>query len=252
MRRAWEFGRLFLFAPSRAADSCARKAALGDGLRVYAFWVAASLAYLWLKPYNFPDANAPLPTHAGGFGFWLRVAAWEPLLAALNIALTALALNWMRDGWLPLKTAVATLWSAAPLILTIAYTKVGLSRAAFGAGMIAWAAPGAWAARRVAAEEWRKIAGFLLGLNALSLALLIPEIAATLLRSDFLYKTSLGLNVAALLVCGGVGLRRLYGISIARAVLALLFANIVLNLAVAAAYLLRWLPMEVLKILVYV
>lgn len=249
---AFEFGRLFLFHPDRAAQACEREGALEDGLKVYAVWVVVSLLYLWLKPFDFPDANAPMPVQPEGFAFWLRVAFWEPLLAAMNIALTALVLEWMKEGWLPLKTAVATLWSALPLILTIAYVKTGMSRVVFGAGMIAWAVPGVLVARRVPRGDWRRIAAFLLGLNAVGLVLLLPEVAACILRSDILYKASLGASVLWLLVCGGAGLKRLSGASLARAVLAFLFANLVLNLAIAAAYLLHWLPMEVLKVLVYV
>ena len=252
MKKYFEFGKLFLFQPARAAEACAEEGALDDALKVYAVWVVASLTYLWLKPHNFPDAAAPVSAHAEGLGFWIRVSVWEPVLAALNIALTALVLSWMREGWLPLRTAVATLWSAVPLILTIAYTKSGLPRAAFGALMIVWALPGAYVARRVPAHEWRKVATFLLGLNMIGLVLLVPEIIAALLRSDVLYKGTLFVSVGWLLVCGGTGLGRLCRTSTARAVLAFLFANLVLNLVIAAAYLLHWLPMEVLKVLVYV
>ncbi|MFI5347025.1 MAG: hypothetical protein ACHQ51_11690 [Elusimicrobiota bacterium] len=252
MKKSIDFAKLFLFQPASAAEACAEETAIDAGLKVYAVWVVASLAYLWLKPHDFPDMAAPISAHAEGFKFWTRVALWEPVLAALNIALTVLVLNWMRDGWLPLRTAVATLWSAVPLILTIAYTKSGLPRAAFGAGMIVWALPGGYAVWRVPAAEWRKVTAFLLGLNAIGLVLLIPEIAAAVLRSDMLYKGTLFASVAWLLVCGGIGLGRLCKTSTARAVLAFLFANLVLNLVIAAAYLLHWLPMEVLKVLVYV
>ena len=252
MMNAFEYAKLFLFRPTDAAEAAEKDGAIDLGLKVYALWVAASLLYLWLKPYDFPDVNAPVPTHVYGFTFWLRVAFWEPVLAVMNVALAALVLDWMREGWLPLRTAVATFWSAVPLILTIAYTKAGLPRAAFGALMIVWALPGAWVARRVPAADWRKAAAFLLGLNAVGLVVLIPEIAATAFRSDLAYKASLFLSVAWLLVSGGVGLARLFRTSVARAVLAFLFANLVLNLVIAAAYLLHWLPLEVLKVLVYV
>jgi hypothetical protein len=252
MNKDLEFGKLFLFRPARAAEACAAEGALDSGLRVYAVWVVASLAYLWLKPHDFPDAAASVSAHAEGLAFWTRVAFWEPVLAAMNVALTAVVLNWMRDGWLPIKTAVATLWSAVPLVLTLAYTKSGLPRVAFGALMIAWALPGVYVARRVTNKEWREVTAFLLGLNAIGLVLLIPEIVSTVLRSDMLYKASLFASVAWLLACGGIGLARLCKTSTARAVMAFLFANLVLNLVIAACYLLHWLPMEVLKVLVYV
>ncbi|MDE2509819.1 MAG: hypothetical protein KGL74_01735 [Elusimicrobia bacterium] len=252
MNKAIEFGKKFLFHPADAADACASKTAVDEGLKVYAAWVVVSLAYLWLKPHDFPDAAAPVAAQPEGPAFWLRVACWEPLLAALNIALTAMVLEWMREGWLPLKTAVATLWSAVPLILTYAYTRTGMSRLVFGTLIILWSLPGLYVARRVPGGEWRKVTAFLLGLNAIGLVLLVPEIAAAVLRSDHLYKATLFASVGWLLACGGIGLSRLCRTSTARAVLAFLFANLVLNLVIAAAFLLHWVPMEVLKVLVYV
>ncbi len=251
--RALRFGALFLFQPEAAADACREDSALVDGLAVYAAWVVASLLYLSLKPYDFPDAAASVPASAfAGGGLWLRVAFWEPVLAALTVAMTGLVLRWMRDGWLPLKTAAATLWSAVPLILTVAYTRTHMGRLPLGAGMIVWAVPGVLVARGVTAAEWRRVTAFLLGLNAVALACLIPEAAAVLLRSVLLYKAAMGLGVLWLLACAGLGLRRLCGMSLARAVLAFLFANLALNVAIIASYMLHWLPMEVLKVLVYV
>lgn len=252
MKRAFAFGRLFIFQPARAAQECLRSDALGDALKVYAAWVAASLLYLWLKPFDFPDANAAIPTRVQGFSFWLKVALWEPVLAALNIALTGLVLRWMRDGWLPLKTAAATLWCALPLILTVAYTRSAISKTAFAVLFVAWAVPGVLYARRIPGPEWRRTTTFLLGLNAVGLILLGAQAAVVLARSDALYKGSLVLTVAWLLACGGTGLKTLAKTSLPRAVLAFLFANLALNLVLAAAFLLGWLPMEILKVLVYV
>lgn len=252
MKRILSFGRLFLFSPSRAAEECLLPRSLAEGLKVYAVWVAASLLYLRFKPFDFPDVNAPIPQQARGMIFWAKVAAWGPVLAALNIALTGLALRWMRDGWLPLKTAAATLWCCLPLLLTVAYTRSTISKPLFAALFLAWTLPGAFFARRIPAEDWRRVAAFLLGLNAVGLVLLIPQAAASALRSDALYKASLALTVAWLLASGGTGLKRLADTSLPRAILAFLFANLALNVALAAAFLLGWLPMEVLKVLIYV
>lgn len=252
MKKIWSHAKLFLFDPEKAADACEAPDAIDRGLRVYGLWVLCSLVYLWLKPFDFPDMNAAFPNPAeSGFGFWLKVSLWEPVLAALTVLLTALVVEWMREGWLPLKTAVATFWSALPLILTVAYVKTTMPRWIFGVGMIAWGVPAWWVGKKIAGSTWRKVTAFLLGLNAVSLALLIPEILATVLRSDLLYKATLGASVLWLLVCGGMGLRKLYATSLARAVLAFLFANLVLNLVIAACYMLHWLPMEVLKVLIY-
>ena len=252
MKRAFDFGRLFLFQPVRAAQECLRADALGDGLKVYAAWVAFSLLYLWLKPFDFPDANAAIPARAQGLTFWMKVALWEPVLAALNIALTGLVLRWMRDGWLPLKTAAATLWCSLPLVLTVAYTRSAIPKTVFAVLLVAWAVPGILYARRIPGSDWRHTTTFLLGLNAVGLVLLTAQAAAVVVRSDALYKGALVLTVGWLLACGGVGLKNLAKTSLPRAVLAFLFANLALNLVLAAAFLLGWLPMEVLKVLVYV
>ncbi|MEK7381891.1 MAG: hypothetical protein AAB262_01230 [Elusimicrobiota bacterium] len=252
MKRALTFGRLFLFQPARAAEECLRPDALSDGLRVYAVWVVASLLYLWLKPFDFPDVNAPIAARVQGLAFWSKVAVWEPVLAALNIALTGLILRWMRDGWLPLKTAAATLWCTLPLILTVAYTRSAISKAVFAVLFILWAVPGILYARRIPGPEWRRTTAFLLGLNAVGLLMLAAQAAAMIVRSDMLYKGSLVLTVVWLLACGGIGLRNLAKTSLPRSVLAFLFASLVLNLVLAAAFLLGWLPMEVLKVLIYV
>lgn len=252
MRQAFDFGRLFLLRPSAAADSCAREKALGDGLRVYAVWLAASLLYLRLKPLDFPDAHAVASLDARGLAFWSRVALWEPVLAALEIALTGVLLRWMREGWLPLKTAAATVWIAVPVACALACARGGLPRAAGAAVLAAWAAPGVLMARRLSAREWRTLAAFLLGLNALALVLLAPQTAAVALRSQPLFNAALALSALWLLASGGLGLRRLAATSAARAVLAFLFANLALSAAVAAAFVLGLLPVEVLKVLVFI
>lgn len=250
LKRALAFGRLFLFEPARAAEACLGAEALADGLKVYAIWIAASLLSLWMKPFDFPDVNAAAPVQ--DLAFWSKVAVWEPVLAALNIALTTLVLNWMREGWLPLKTAAATLWSAFPLILTISLTRSAIGKPLFSVLLLLWAAPGALVARRIPRAQWRRVTAFLLGINAVAVVLLLPQAAAAALRSEVLYKASLVLTAVWLLACGGVGLRSLTKISLPRAVLAFLFANLALNMALMAAYRLGWLPLDVLKVLVYV
>jgi len=225
---------------------------LPDGLKVYAVWIAASLLSFWMKPFDFPDINAAVAAPVQDLAFWSKVAVWEPVLAALNIALTTLVLHWMREGWLPLKTAAATLWSAFPLILTISLTRSAIGKPLFSLLFLLWAVPGALVARRIPRAQWRHVTSFLLGINAVAIVLLLPQAAAAVLRSEVLYKASLVLTVVWLLACGGVGLKSLTKTSLPRAVLAFLFANLALNVALMAAYQLGWLPLEVLKVLVYV
>lgn len=254
MKSAWDFAKLFLFSPSKAADACLKKESLADGLKVYALLAAAELVSSWFNPLSFLDPNAPvLPPH--GLGFWLRVAMWEPVLFAFSVVVTVLVLDWMREGWLPLKTATATLWSAVPVILALRYVSPAM---AFGRGtsialLAAWAAPAVWLSRRIPAERWRKAGVFLLGLCAIELATLLLEFATVVpLRSLYGFYALSFLTIGWLLVCVGVGLRKLYATSTARVVLGFLFSMIVVSVIPPVAYLLGLMPMEVLKIVLYV
>ena len=251
---AFEFGKLFLFSPSKAAEACLNKEALGSGLKLYAVLAIAELASSWFNPLSFLDPNAPvLPPHTAAF--WLRVAMWEPVLFALSVFFSVLVLEWMREGWLPLKTAVATFWSAVPVALALSYAspRMTLARGVYIALLAVWILPALWLARRVPAENWRKIGVFLLGLNAIQLVCLALEYATVVpMRSIAGFYVLSLLSVAWLLACAGVGLRRLCEISTARAVLGFLFAILVSSVVPALAYLLGLMPMEVLKVVLYV
>jgi hypothetical protein len=254
MKRAWEFGKLFLFSPSSAADACLKNESLVDGLKIYAVLAVAELISSHFNPLAFLDPTAPiLPPH--GFGFWLRVAMWEPVLFALSVFFTVLVLEWMRDGWLPLKTAAATLWSAVPVILSLRYVSPAM---AFGRGLsiallAVWAAPALFLARRVPAERWRKAGVFLLGLSAIQIVCLAAEFLTVVpLRSLTGFYVLSFVSIAWLLVCVGIGLRKLFDTSTARVVLGFLFAVLVSSVIPALAFLLGLMPMEVLKIVLYV
>ncbi|HXT01982.1 MAG TPA: hypothetical protein VN915_15005 [Elusimicrobiota bacterium] len=254
MKRVWEFGKLFLFSPSKAADACLKKEALADGLKLYVLLAAAELASSWFNPLSFLDPNAPaLPPH--GLGFWLRVGMWEPVLFALSVIVTVLVLEWMRDGWLPLKTATATLWSAIPVVLSLRYVApaMALGKGTTIALLAAWTAPAIWLSRSVPAGRWRKVGIFLLGLSAIELVTLVLEFATVVpLRSLYGFYAVSFLTIGWLLVCVGIGLRKLCETSTARVVLGFLFAVLVVSVIPPVAYLLGLMPMEVLKIVLYV
>jgi hypothetical protein len=168
---------------------------------------------------------------------------------------TVLVLDWMREGWLPLKTAAATLWSAVPAALAVYYASpsMTLGRGIFVALLAAWAAPAVWLSRRIPAEGWRRIGVFLLGLSAIQLVCLAVEFAAVMpARSMIGFYVLSFLEIAWLLVCVGIGLRRLCAMSTARVVLGFLFAVLVTSVVPALAYLLGLMPKEVLKVVLYV
>ena len=254
MKRAWEFGKLFLFSPSKAADACLKKEALTDGLKVYAVLAVAELISSWFNPLAFLDPNAPMLPHYG-FGFWLRVAMWEPVLFGLSVIITVLVLDWMREGWLPLKFASSTLWSAVPVILALRYVAPAM---AFGKGLTiallaVWIIPAIALARRVPRDHWRKIGVFLLGLNAIQLVCLALEFVTVVpARSLHGFYVLSGLTIGWLLVCVGIGLSKLCHTSAARVVLGFLFSVLVISVVPAVAYLVGLMPMEVLKIVLYV
>jgi hypothetical protein len=254
MRRAWEFGKLFLFHPSKAAEACLKKEAIADGLKIYAVLAVAEWITSWFNPLSFLDPNAPV-LHPHGAAFWLRVAMWEPVLFGLSVIVTILVIEWMREGWLPLKTATATLWSAVPVILSLQYVapSMALGKGATIALLAAWTVPAAALARRVPRSRWRKAGVFLLGLSAIQLVSLAVEFATVVpLRSYHGFLALSFLTIGWLLVCVGVGMRTLFETSTARVVLGFLFSILVVSVVPPLAYVLGLMPMEVLKIVLYV
>jgi len=252
--KAYEFGKLFLFQPSRAADACEKESALDDGLKVYALLAVAQLISSWFDPLAFLDPNAPILAPHGA-AFWLRVAMWEPVLFGLSVFFTVLVLDWMREGWLPLKTATATFWAAFPAALAVYYASpsMTLGKWVFIALLAAWSAPALWLSRRIPAGRWRKVAAFLLGMSAIQLVCLAVEFATVVpLRTKAGFYALSFLSIGWLLACVGIGLRKLCGTSTARVVLGFLFAVLVSSIVPALAYLLGLMPKEVLKVVLYV
>lgn len=252
MKKALSFGRLFLSSPEKAAAACAEADAPKNALIVYALTLLAAALFYRFKPYDFPDANAAVPLGPQGIFFWLKVMAWQPLLMAALVAFAGVLLRWLKDGWLPVKVATSFLWCALPLILTVLYVKSGISKPVFGVLMLAWAGPAIFVGRGVPKREWLTLATFLLGLNAVELAAMLPEAAVTLMRWEAGYKAVVGLAGLWMLVGGALGLKQLPPHRpLPRALLPLLFALVLQIEVVIAAFMLGWLPVETLKALLY-
>lgn len=255
MKRVLDFARHFLIAPSRAADECDRPSALADGLKIYAALAVAELVSSWFDPLAFLDKTAPIrPPHTGAF--WLVVAFWEPILMAMSVFFTVLTLEWMSEGWLPLKTAAATLWSAIPVAIVVYYTASGaqLSHAWAVALLAVWVVPAVWLSRRITAQRWRRVGVFLLGMSAIQLVGIVFEflvvVPAHSLNAFYAYSLVMLVWVVA---CFGIGMRRMkITSSVARAVLAFVFALLVSAVVPSLAYLLGLMPQEVLKVVLYV
>jgi hypothetical protein len=252
MNKLLHFGRLFLFSPAKAAAACDEDRALYDALKIYGLTLLTAAVFYRLKPYDFPDANAAVPMGPQGIFFWLKVMLWQPLLMAALIAFAAVLLRWLRDGWLPVKVASSFFWCAIPLILTVFYVKNQLPKSAFGALMILWAVPGVLVGRGVPSREWRLLATFLLGLNVVELAAMLPEAVVTVMRWEAGYKAVVALAGFWMLIGGALGLKALAPQRpLPRALLPLLFALVLQIEVVIAAFMLGWLPVETLKALLY-
>jgi hypothetical protein len=254
VKAALKFAFLFLRRPTQAADACRRDDALRLGLIVYAASALVSLVFSWFNPLSFLDPTAP-PLSSYGAGFWLRVAFWEPALFALSVWFGVLLLDWMRDGWLPKKAALAALWTAIPVALAFVYVapRMHLGRGPFLAALAAWIAPALALSLRPSARNWRELGSFLLGLNAVQavglLATLLVVVPARSLNAFYAVDAAIFVWTLAI---AGLGLRRLYGVSTARAVIAFLLSMVLSILIPAIAYLFGLVPMEVLKVLLYV
>lgn len=252
MKKALSFGRLFLFSPSKAAEACAGDDALRDALKIYGLTLLGAALFFRFKPYDFPDAAAAVPMGPQDLFFWLKVMAWQPLLMGALIVFSAVLLRWLKDGWLPVKVASSFFWCAIPLILTVFYVKNQIPKPAFAAAMIVWALPGAYVGRGVPSREWRPLTAFLLGLNAVQLAALLPEAAVTVMRWEAGYKAVVGAAGLWMLVGGALGLKMLPPQRpLPRALLPLLFALVLQIEVVIASFMLGWLPVETLKALLY-
>jgi hypothetical protein len=254
MKAALEFAALFLYKPERAAEACRRPDALRLGLIVYAVAAVVSLVFSWYNPLKFLDPSAPILSSYDIF-FWARVAFWEPVLFGLSVWFGVLLLDWMRGGWLPLRAACAALWTAIPLALGALYAspRMHLGRGPFIACLAVWTIPALRLTVRPNVKTWREVGSFLLGLNAVqTVGLLATLLIVVPSRSlDAFYAVD-AVILVWMLVIAGLGLRRLCGVSTARAVIAFLFSVLLSTVVPGIAYLLGVLPKEVLKVVLYV
>lgn len=257
MIKALSFGRLFLLSPAKAAAACESERALRDSLNVYALTLLAAAAFQWWKPYDFPDANAVVPMTAQGPLFWVKVMLWQPLLMAFLIGFTGALLQWMKDGWLPLKVFTSFFWVAIPAILMVLYLPKEsgpalLSKLQFRILFALWSGASLYAMTKVPPNSWRPLAAFLLLMNVVQLVTYAPELVVTVLRWEAGYKAVVGAAGLWMLLAGAVGLKHLKpGRPLPRAVLPLLFALVLQIEVVFAAFMLDWLPIETLKALMY-
>lgn len=250
MKAALRWAYLCALDPERAAAESEGRGTLRAALTLWAVWVAASMLFNLLKPAGFPEPEmAAVPARPPLF--WLRVLFWQPVLAAVLVAFVGVALRWLSSGWLALKLATGVALSLAPFLVSLAYVKGGLGIGACSVLLGAWLALMVWYGRGVGAGAWRRVAAVVLGLNGISLLSLLVELVIMPSGSVSAYKA---LMIAVLLWVLGAAARvfkRTESLSTPRALAAVFFALLAQNIFVGTAFLLKWLPLEVLKVLMY-
>ncbi len=247
MRETLRLGRLFLTSPARAAGECRRAADLRPYLSLYLAMTAGYMLFYWLKPFDFPDRNAALPREIQDLGFWFKVMLWQPPLEAVWIVCLGALVVWFKDGWLPLRLCLGVAWAASPFILMVLYANNGLSKPALGAGSLVWASLFYPLARRQPLPDWRALAAFMLGVNAIGVALLLPMTAATLLGLPEVFKAAQAAGALWLLGAGTLGLRELSGLRLPRAFMAMLLSLFFQIAAAFSLHLLGVVPKDILK-----
>lgn len=249
-RGTLSLARGFLVSPVRSAAAARRPESLAPGLWIYLAFMAAYLVFFWLKPWDFPDRNAPFPRENQGLFFWFKVILWQPPLETAWIVFLMGLLVWFQTGFLALKLAAATAWAAGPFVLMAAYVqKDGISKSALAAGSLACAALFYPLLRR--APPWRPLVSFMLGLNAIGLALLVPMTAAVLIDSPELFKFSQVAGGLWILGAGTLGLRELTGLRLPRAFMAVLLSMFFQIAFAFTLHLLGVVPKDILKALLY-
>lgn len=248
MRELFAAFKRFLASPSKAAAEARSPRSLSVNARIYGLFLLLWAVFFWLKPFDFPDANAGLPLTARGPLFWLKAALWQLPVELLLVFLLLGLLEWMREGSLPFKLVCAVGWTLASFVLVVAYAqKMGLSKAALAFGGLVSFAPFALLARRVKKEDARAVLSFLLGVNAVGLPMLAGMALATAAGLPVLFK---GAQIAGgfwMIGASAVGLRELSGLRMARAFMAFLLSLFLQILFVLVLYFLGLVPDDILR-----
>ncbi len=250
MKAALRLAKLCAVDPARAAEEVETPEAFRAALVLWGLWVAASSLFTWLKPAGFPEPAAEaLPPHSPLF--WLRVLFWQPVLAAVLVGFVGIALRWLSSGWLAFKLATGVAWSVLPFLLSFAYVKGHLSGLPASALLAAWLGATVWYGRRIDLASWRRVACVMLGLNGIPLLSLAVEFAIIPTGSLTAYKSLMVVVLLWVLGAASLIFKRTDSLSTPRALSAVFFALLAQNIFVGTAFLLGWLPLEVLKVLMY-
>jgi hypothetical protein len=252
LKRILSLSRSFLFSPGKAADACKKGSSLAPCMWIYLAFTAAYMLFFTLKPFDFPDRNAALPREPQTLLFWFKVMLWQPPLEAAWIAFLLGLLAWFKNGRMPLRLTGAVAWTALPYVLLGAYAaQDGISKTILLAGFLVWLGLFIPFWRRTARSEALPVAGFMLGINVIGLAVLLPMLLATLLRSSSMFMAAQAAGGFWILGCGTLGLRRLTGLRLPRTFMAVLLSMFFQIAFAFTLHLLGLVPKDILKALLY-
>ncbi|MHB2025726.1 MAG: hypothetical protein ACYCPQ_03665 [Elusimicrobiota bacterium] len=244
--------RLYLFFPRHGAKTARQENALTPSLWLYVLFLAASLAFYWLKPWNFPDLNAPFPVEPMGLWFWTKVMLWQPPLELAWIIFLLGLSSWLREGSFIFKLACGAAWTAAPFILIVLYAQnPQFSTWTFDLLLAAWVIPFYPLARKIASADWRPTLAFMLGTNVIGLAILLPMIISVIIDSKNFFYASQIIGGFWILIVSALGLKEILSLRLPRAFMAVLL-SLFLQMALAfALHMAGLVPAQMLKALLY-
>lgn len=241
----------YLRTPSRAAQACARRDSLAANLWIYAAFTILSLIFFQLKPADFPDVHAPITPGARDALFYLGMAVWQPVLEAAWIVFILALIRYFDGNSWGFRLTTAVLWTAVPFILMVLRGQKFLPLGAYLACLAIWSLPLLCRLRAASASQWTSVAGFMLGINAVGLAILPPMALAVALKAPGLFTFTQAAGGLWILGVGMIGLRELTGLRLPRAFMAVLL-SMFLQIAFAfTLHLLGLIPKEMLKALFY-
>jgi hypothetical protein len=238
-------------SPTAGAEKVKPKEAFLPAVKVYAAFLLLYALFFWLKPFDFPDPNVGVPRESQNLLFWLKVMSFQPLLEVAWVVFLYGMARWFSAGTLALRMTAAVFAAAAPFILILLYYQNFIPKSLFALGAAAWIGFSLWYAKGQSWEPLRELLAFMLALNAVGIALLVPMVLFTAMRSQQLFMLSQGLGGFWLLGAGALGLRQLTGLRMSRAFMAMLL-SMFLQIAFAfTLHLLGVVPKEILKAILY-
>jgi len=258
LRETLQLARQYLLAPSKGAEAAREEKSLAPSLWIYVAFTAGYLLFYWLKPFDFPDKNAPLLREPLGLFFWFKVVLWQPPLELAWIVFLMGLVAWFREGSLPVRLAAGVAWAASPFLLIVAYLQQepsllwpSISRPLFAAGSLVWLALFYPLLKKTPKPDWRPLISFMLGINIIGIVLLIPMAAAVFMDSPDMFKAAQIAGGLWILGASMLGLRVLTGLRLPRAFMAVLLSMLFQAALALTLFALGLVPKEILKALFY-